>query len=211
MNEREEVFLRKWNVNGDDLQEQGIYDIAIDMMDRYERIVEIGCGTGQSTLSILLAGHKVFSIDFYKGCIDETASRISDIGYEIVENVMWSEEEATLMCVNLFDQRFLSEIEALDFDAIVIWNPGQGVRNRAEIIDQCVSIAKKKNVPIQVMDREDTYEHGRQILEETAVENGVRLIKQEYPLVRWNNVDGIKMRGLEKNELVEAIGLFYPE
>ena len=206
--ENGEKFVEKWSVNGDDLFENGIYEIATDMIHKFSRVGEIGCGTGHSTLALLLGNHKVFAVDIFPECITESENRIQDIGYEETTAITWSDEDATLMRANLFDPLFVNSIVNFDFDIILMWNPGQ--MDRVKLVDQCAIIANCKGVSLQVIERGVSYEEGLELLMEIASDN--RMCLREYKIipVEWNHQEGIRMEGTDNKTIYMAIGLFEP-
>lgn len=202
------LFVTKWENNGDDLLEHGVYDLACEMLKPYEKVLEIGCGTGHSTLALLLNAHKVFAIDVLPECIAETAERVSDIGYEEVSEMKWTDKEATLMCANLFDPMIVRAIMNLNVDTIIIWNPGQA--DNIKLVDQCAFLARAKNIPLQVMERERTKEEAHKCLKDIADYNSMRLVDDKIVMIEWNQELGIKLLEINDNIVYESIGMYYP-
>lgn len=52
-------------------------------IDQYRVVLEIGCGTGQSTLSLIEAGHKVIAVEKNNFCIEKSKSLIRNKGYSV--------------------------------------------------------------------------------------------------------------------------------
>lgn len=203
-----ELFVSKWHINAEDLLQKDIYEKACEMLEPYEKVLEVGCGTGHSTLALLLNNHRVFAIDIFAECIDKTAELVSYIGYEIVDKIKWSAEDATLMRANLFDPEVVDGIMRLDVDAIIIWNPGQ--MDKVKIVDQCAILASAKGIPLQVMEREASEDDADNCLKEIATDNALRLIHHSIIPVEWNQKEGIRLQGTENDTIYEAIGVYFP-
>ena len=201
-------FIDKYSINANDLYSEGIYDKACMMIKKYNKIFEVGCGPGYSTLSLICNGHKVFSIDNHLSCIEHTKKLLCDAGCEIVDKVLYSNEDATIMNANIKNLNFLNKIYKLDIDMIVLWNPGKsGCEN---IIKKCTELAIKMDKPIQIMEREINEQKAIKLLDDIAICNNVRLIEKVIIPFKWNYKDGIKLEGLNNEQIYIAIGMFFP-
>ena len=69
MNSKER-YARDWDVSAAYFYNNGYYKMLCKQIKKSKRVMEIGCGTGFSTLSLLETGHSVVSIDNNKYCID---------------------------------------------------------------------------------------------------------------------------------------------
>lgn len=202
-------FAEKWKLNGNDLIDQGIYEWASEMLEPYSKILEIGCGTGQSTLILVTMGHSVFAIDKDDECISFALGTISvDWDCRITESFTMNDVDATLMQADIFCSDTVSRLQELKIDAIIIWQPGQ-TPNPLDLIDQCAKLAKIMKVPIQVMERANSKEEGIEILSDIAKDNQLRLIMSDVKKANWNQ-DGVKLLDINTETIFFAVGLFFP-
>lgn len=202
-------FVEKWTINGKDLIEQGLYEWASEMLDPYSRILEVGCATGHSTLILVTMGHKVFAIDNNNECVVAANDALStDWDCQITKEFILADVDATFMCADFFCDDVVTHLQDLSVDAIIIWQPGQ-VSNTIDLIDRCVAYAKRKNVPIQVLERAYSRDEGRMILSDIADDNNIRLVKSDIRECHWNQ-SGVRLLDIKENTVYFAAGLFYP-
>lgn len=202
-------FVEKWTINGKDLIEQGIYEWASEMLDPYSRILEVGCGTGHSTLLLVTMGHKVFAIDNNNECIVAANDTLSmDWDSQITKEFIMADVDATFMCADFFSDDVMTHLQGLSVDAIIIWQPGQ-VSNTVDIIDRCVAYAKRKELPIQVLERANSRDEGQMILSDIADDNNIRLVKSDIMESNWNQ-SGVRLLDIKEDTVYFAVGLFYP-
>ena len=62
-------YITEWGVTSSHFLNEGHYGWMSDKVDKYVRVLEIGCGVGYSTLELLQDGHKVVSIDENQACV----------------------------------------------------------------------------------------------------------------------------------------------
>ena len=86
MNEKERYAL-EWSTSADYFIENNSYNILTKSIKEYHTILEIGCGTGQSTLSLLKEGHSVIAIEQNSYCIIKAKEIIQAAGYNICESI----------------------------------------------------------------------------------------------------------------------------
>lgn len=89
-------------------------------------VLEIGCGTGQSTLSLLEAGHSVVAVDQNPYCIETAKKLIEKAGYTIKEsaNDLTSKSVCFYEC-DVTEPTFNTTILAnLSIDVVICWNIG---------------------------------------------------------------------------------------
>ena len=60
---QKENYALEWNKSAQFFYDHNSYKHLSDQIKKYKTVLEIGCGTGQSTLSLLEAGHNVIAID----------------------------------------------------------------------------------------------------------------------------------------------------
>lgn len=78
------AYANRWNEkNAGHFERSGYYDWMSKFVDDYSLILEIGTGTGQSTVSLLKRGHTVVGIDENPNCLEIAERNIRDSGFEV--------------------------------------------------------------------------------------------------------------------------------
>ncbi len=123
--EAQETYAEQWNNSSDNFYKNSSYFWMREQIKKYNTILEIGCGTGQSTLSLLEKGHKVIVIEKNNFCIEKAKLLLEKKGYIIgtIEcglldcDVIFLESE-------LFDTSTSNCISHISFDVVICWNIG---------------------------------------------------------------------------------------
>ena len=55
-------YAQEWDQSAQRFYNQGDYDWLAEQLNGYTTILELGCGTGQSTLALLKQNHKVIAV-----------------------------------------------------------------------------------------------------------------------------------------------------
>ena len=80
MTEKEKYSL-EWNNSAQYFYDHNSYKHLSEQIKSYKTVLEIGCGTGQSTLALLETGHSVIAIDQNPYCIEKAKQLIEASGY----------------------------------------------------------------------------------------------------------------------------------
>ena len=125
MNEKERYAL-EWSTSADYFIENNSYNILTKSIKEYHTILEIGCGTGQSTLSLLKEGHSVIAIEQNSYCIIKAKEIIQAAGYNICESIEnISKNSVCFLEYDITNPDFLDSIlPKLEFDIVLCWNMG---------------------------------------------------------------------------------------
>lgn len=110
------LYANQWNSSAQYFYEKGYYSWMVDRLISYKTVVEIGCGTGYSTLALVEKGHRVIAIEKNVDCITQAKKLLSDKGYS--EKVIFiegdiAEDDVRNDLVNRFE-----------FDVVICWNVG---------------------------------------------------------------------------------------
>lgn len=112
-----EKYAIEWNASAEFFSCNGDYDWMETHLHKYHTVLEIGCGTGYSTLSLLNQGHKVICVEKNSDCIHLAKNLIEKKGY--------TSNDVVFLEGDIFDYDFLmSNVEKNSFDIICCWNPG---------------------------------------------------------------------------------------
>lgn len=57
------LYANQWNLSAQYFYGKGYYSWMVDKLISYKTVVEIGCGTGYSTLALVEKGHRVIAIE----------------------------------------------------------------------------------------------------------------------------------------------------
>ncbi|WP_430885097.1 hypothetical protein [Fusibacter sp. JL216-2] len=119
------LYAQQWDASADNLDNNNNYSWMCDCVKDYPKILEVGSGTGQSTLALLNAGHKVVSIEVNEYCVKATENRISKAGYKIA-NSFENIDTADLVLLNgdISDDAICNELYQLNLDLFLCWNIG---------------------------------------------------------------------------------------
>ena len=97
-------YLEKWSLNATQHLEEGEYEWICSFIKEYVCILEIGCGTGDSTRVFATLGHKLLSIDN------------SDIAIKKAEGILEEYDfESLLVLKRQVDQEYFSREDAEPF------------------------------------------------------------------------------------------------
>ncbi len=82
----EKSYEKKWNITSDLIRDKGGYSWMSKLIEGYNKILEIGCGNGNSTLELAKNGNKIVSIEENINCIKITSKKLqqSNISYKTI-------------------------------------------------------------------------------------------------------------------------------
>lgn len=78
-------YSESWQKDAEYFYEKSYYSWMAKDTANSKKILEVGCGTGYSTLALLNEGHKVVSIEENSFCIDKTETLLKSKGFNIVK------------------------------------------------------------------------------------------------------------------------------
>lgn len=113
----EKDYANQWNVSAEFFYDKGYYSWMAQAVKEFHTVVEIGCGTGYSTLALLEEGHSVIAIDCNSACIAKAQSLLQSKGL-LNEKVVFIEGD---IANPLFRAKVVS---TFSFDAVLCWNVG---------------------------------------------------------------------------------------
>ena len=101
----------------------GDYGWMSEKVEAYDVILEIGCGTGYSTLSLIEGGHKV--IENNEFCLDRTKELLKVKGYTYGEEKDdFSKYDVMLLKRDICEHNLADRLTKYKIRAIVCWNTG---------------------------------------------------------------------------------------
>jgi len=210
MNEVEKYAVQ-WNISAQYFYEQGYYSWMSENLNGCKSVLEIGCGTGYSTLALAEKGFKVLAIDKNSNCIAKAKELLSSKGFQD-DQVIFIEGD---VAEDSFRKRL---IENYSFEIVVCWNVGTywgkemfqyylphmleygldvgQIKANPEssyselIIWEACRIAKAKNTPIHIVDR-----GGEIINEQTDPYYSMLKNEFEYSEILYDNLQAESISG----------------
>lgn len=121
-----EKYAQEWNASAQYFSDKEYYRLLSEQIGEYKTVLEIGCGTGQSTLSLLAAGHTVVAIDQNQQCIDRAKKLVKESGYAITDDVCTTTPQTVCFVEcdvtdSYFEQQIFPHIYP---DIVICWNIG---------------------------------------------------------------------------------------
>lgn len=110
-------YAEQWNTSAQFFYEKKYYQWMCEKLTDFKTVMEIGCGTGYSTLALIQNGHNVVAIDKNHECILAAKKLIADKGYTN-EKVIFLEGD---VANTQFRERTLSKYAC---DIVICWNVG---------------------------------------------------------------------------------------
>lgn len=118
-----EEYAEQWDVSAKYFYDRGYYTWMARAIENHDIVVEIGCGTGYSTLSLIENGHRVIAIEKNKDCIEKAKRLLQS------KNV--DEEKIVFLEGDIAEAEFRENlISSFLFNAVVCWNVGTYWSNR---------------------------------------------------------------------------------
>lgn len=78
---RDQEYTLQWDVSAEYFYNKGYYSWMIEQISSYNKIVEIGCGTGYSSLALAKAGKRVVSIEKNTECIKKAKELLKQFNF----------------------------------------------------------------------------------------------------------------------------------
>lgn len=123
-------YADQWEVSSKHFYKNGCYGWMAEQLEPFEIVLELGCGTGFSTLELLKCGHKVIAVDKNEYCIEQAKNRIDMAGFTIGDV---SKNDVEFIVADVVDKEFIKTISVSNFDVVICWNVGtyedNGTRN----------------------------------------------------------------------------------
>jgi trans-aconitate methyltransferase len=104
--------LARWSSESADLERQGAYDWLCDRLDSdVTRVLEIGCGFGDSTAALFRHRKSVFVLDNRMDCLEATRVRVPDAHYGLAD-------------IGQIHELLLKDLHDFAPQAMVLWMAG---------------------------------------------------------------------------------------
>lgn len=119
-------YANSWSVSSKFFYKENYYRWMEEKISEKAIVLEIGCGVGYSTLTLLENGHKVIAVDKNQFCLDMAKELVINKGYIISESLDdFGTSDVVFLKRDVVSEEFNSEIlSTLTYDAVVCWNVG---------------------------------------------------------------------------------------
>lgn len=121
-----EKYANEWNNSAEYFSEHNSYKHLAAQISRYKTVLEIGCGTGQSTLALLKEGHSVIALDQNPYCISKALNLISASQYSIKDSLCeLTENSVCFIECDVTDEANVNDLlSGANIDIVICWNVG---------------------------------------------------------------------------------------
>lgn len=111
------IYSEQWNVSSKFFYDKGYYTWMADKLTAYKIVLEVGCGTGYSTLALVERGYKVIAVDKNPECLEKAKALLSEKGY--------INGEVSFVTGDIVVDEIRNElINKFEFDVVICWNVG---------------------------------------------------------------------------------------
>lgn len=112
----EQIYAEKWQASSKFFMDNGNYIQMAEIIKPYKTVLEIGCGVGYSTVSLINDGHIVIAVDKNRECVRRAKKLVRENGCT---------SQATFLVGDLIDEAFRNSIiSEQKADVVICWNPG---------------------------------------------------------------------------------------
>ena len=116
MNEAEKYAVQ-WDISAQYFYEKSYYSWMSEKLNGYEMVLEIGCGTGYSTLALAEKGFKVLAVDKNANCIVKAKELLNSSGFK--------DNQVAFIEGDVSEDSFRKTlVENYSFDIVICWNVG---------------------------------------------------------------------------------------
>lgn len=125
----QQEYIDRWKENAMQHFDDGDYEWICNQIESYSFVLEVGCGSGESTLVLVLRGHRVLSIDINPDAINSTKNLINNNDYAaeiITDSFISDDNDAWLWSVDIVNsyKDIITVVKQLPIDLILLCNPG---------------------------------------------------------------------------------------
>jgi SAM-dependent methyltransferase len=117
-------YAEQWKMSANHFLNNLDYDWMADCISGYNCVLEIGAGTGHSTLKLAQKGHKIIAIEKNEYCIEKAKEllRCNGVSYCDLNSI---EADATVVFINSdICDIYIDQLSNYNIDVVVCWNIG---------------------------------------------------------------------------------------
>ena len=105
-------YADDWESSSKFHYDNGDYEWMESIIHSYKRVLEIGCGTGYSSKTLLSHGHEVLAVDNNQFCIEKAQLLLNDYPH------------FSILKGDIIESAFCDLLRKNTFDIVVCWNVG---------------------------------------------------------------------------------------
>lgn len=118
-------YSKDWQLSAEHFYSNNAYEWMAGNISEYTFILELGSGTGQSTVSLLENNHKVICIEKNEYCIRKAKKTIRSNGYSYSDNIdKYDEVDVIILNIDICDLDVSQHPVFKDIDVVICWNVG---------------------------------------------------------------------------------------
>ena len=240
LHEAQEDYIKRWKKNAEQHFMDGDYDWVASLVEKsgVQRILEIGCGVGYSTLALINHGIQALSIDSIPEAIEETASLLRSFGVSAGILGDGTKPEIILKQADVIQDYETVSSYTQWIDLVLICNPGGKLEtgltekelemlhwgqysddqmkeetapslHKWAILIAAARLAKENQKKLIIVDR-GSVEELEPVLDIIQISTGMRGIGKANREIKNAPVDGIQLDGGRGKQLYWGAGLYEP-
>lgn len=122
-------YAENWTKNMREFNAKGEYKWMAEQLGQRTRILEVGCGSGESSLHLLKYCQNLLIVESNETCIGMTLSKLTLEGVSVCQlnqindltPSLFTQHRVILMHADITDAALLNQLPDFKFDAIVCW------------------------------------------------------------------------------------------
>lgn len=241
LHEAQEDYIKRWKRNSEQHFKDGDYDWVASLVEKAggQRVLEIGCGVGYSTLALGNRGIQALSIDPIPEAIDETKKLLESYGISV--GILG---EGTKLGMVLKQADVIGDFSEVSrytqwIDLILICNPGGKLEmdltekeldmlhwghysdeqmkeetapslHKWAVMIAAARLAKENRKKLIIVDR-GSIENLDPVLEVMQISTGMKGVGRAKREIKSAPADGIQLDGRSAGKMFWGAGLYKPE
>ena len=194
VDKKRDEYRSEWNVNAEFFNSIGAYDWMCEAVVGKKLLIEIGCGTGESTLALAKHKHRIVTIEENPHCCRATAKKLFENGVDVeliergeihgTQNKSYKQLYQPLSLTKLtasvtvvegdalFDNGLKEWLESIGpFDAVVCWL--MGTNQSRQLVAEYSTLPWKDNGEYRLRVQNRVYELADRVLDSGGILNTV--------------------------------------
>lgn len=198
-------YAEEWKQNSKFFAENGYYEWMATQILPAKTVVEIGCGSGLSTIALAKLGRKVISIEANQNLANTAKFNLTNSGVtctlvliDCMDQIHWNDAvQVKILVADIFDEKIESLLPKNTIDAMACWLIGAQPALIAAHIDKKLEHFTGPEMPeYRDMIHRRVYNLGTQVLQT----GGICHIVDRMALNSWNQKDQMRVAIAEKHE-----------
>lgn len=241
LHEAQEDYIKRWKKNAEQHFKEGDYDWVASLIEKAgaQRILEIGCGVGYSTLALANRSIQALSVDPIPEAIDETRKLLESFGISVGILGDGTKPGMLLKRADVIEDYSLVSEYIQWIDLILICNPGGKLESdltenelkmlhwghyseeqmkeetvpslhKWAVMIAAARLAKENNKKLVIVDRGTSIEELEPVLDVMQISTGMRGIGRANREIKNAPMKGIQLDGRKEGCMYWGAGLYEP-